>query len=62
MTTPEFYRVGKLLGKGAFGKVNLAQHKLTGHFVAVKSLKKADLEGGDRESCRQKVTNEITIL
>jgi len=24
-TTVDFYRVGKILGKGAFGKVNLAQ-------------------------------------
>jgi hypothetical protein len=23
-TTPDFYRVGKFLGKGAFGKVNMA--------------------------------------
>jgi serine/threonine protein kinase len=43
-TTPDFYRVGKFLGKGAFGKVNMAQHKLTGGFVAVKSIKKSDLE------------------
>jgi len=28
-TTVEFYRVGKILGKGAFGKVNLAQQQLT---------------------------------
>ena len=29
VTTTDFYRVGKLLGKGAFGKVNLAIHKMT---------------------------------
>ena len=39
-TTSEFYRIGKLLGKGAFGKVNLAIHKLCDHLVAVKSINK----------------------
>jgi serine/threonine protein kinase len=62
-TTPDFYRVGKCLGKGAFGKVNMAQHKLTGHFVAVKSIKKIDLEGkGGESDCRSKVTTEVSIL
>ena len=28
-TTTEFYRAGKILGKGAFGKVSLALHKLS---------------------------------
>jgi len=28
-TTPDYYRIGKMLGKGAFGRVNLAIHKLT---------------------------------
>ena len=28
-TNIEFYRIGKILGKGAFGKVNLSLHQLT---------------------------------
>ena len=40
--------------------VNLAQHILTGHFVAIKSLGKQDL---DREvECKRKVVQEIQIL
>ncbi len=39
-TTPYFYRIGKMLGKGAFGRVNLAMHKLTEKLVAVKSINK----------------------
>ena len=39
-TTVEFYRIGKMLGKGAFGKVNLAVHKLSEEFVAIKSINK----------------------
>jgi len=39
-TTVDFYRIGKVLGKGAFGKVNLALHKLSGRFAAVKSINK----------------------
>ncbi len=39
-TTAEFYRIGKMLGKGAFGRVNLAMHKVTEKLVAVKSMNK----------------------
>lgn len=39
-TTPQFYRIGKMLGKGAFGRVNLAMHRLTEKLVAVKSINK----------------------
>jgi serine/threonine protein kinase len=39
-TSAEFYRIGKMLGKGAFGRVNLAMHKVTEHLVAVKSMNK----------------------
>jgi len=39
-TKLEFYRIGKMLGRGAFGKVNLAMHKLVRKLVALKSLNK----------------------
>lgn len=29
VTTSEFYRIGRVLGRGAFGKVNLAAHKIS---------------------------------
>ena len=43
-TTPEFYRIGNILGEGAFGKVVIAQHKLSGHFVAIKTMRKSDMK------------------
>ena len=42
-TPLEFYRIGKMLGRGAFGKVNLAMHKLTRRLVAIKCLNKEQL-------------------
>jgi uncharacterized surface protein with fasciclin (FAS1) repeats len=38
-TSSEFYKVGKVMGKGAFGKVNLAIHRMSKEFVALKILK-----------------------
>lgn len=58
-TTTEFYRVGKLLGKGAFGKVNLGMHKLTGKMVAIKSINKEYLTD---ENSKKKVMQEFSIL
>jgi len=58
-TTTEFYRIGRLLGKGAFGKVNLGIHKLTGEMVAIKSLNK---EYFVDEYSKQKVMQEYSIL
>lgn len=58
-TTVDFYRVGKVLGKGAFGKVNLALHKLTQKFVAVKSINKQYLS---EETQTKKVMQEVVIL
>jgi serine/threonine protein kinase len=39
-TSTEYYKIGKIMGKGAFGKVNLAIHRLSEKFVAVKSINK----------------------
>jgi serine/threonine protein kinase len=39
-TKIDYYKIGKVIGKGAFGKVNLAIHRLTGKFVALKSINK----------------------
>jgi len=54
-----FYRIGRLLGMGAFGKVNLGMHKLTGKLVAVKSIKKEYL---NNERSKKKVMQEYSNL
>lgn len=58
-TTTGFYRIGKLLGKGAFGKVNLGIHKLTEKMVAIKSIKKELLTN---EESKRKIMQEFMIL
>jgi serine/threonine protein kinase len=58
-TNISFYRVGKLLGKGAFGRVNLGMHKLTGKYVAIKSLNKKYVADS---STHEKVMKEVSIL
>ena len=58
-TTLDFYLIGRILGKGAFGKVNLAVHKLSGKLVAIKSLHKNYLAS---EGNNVKFKNEIALL
>jgi serine/threonine protein kinase len=48
----ENYKIGKVMGKGAFGKVNLAIHRLSGKFVALKSISKQAMT---EESSKRKV-------
>lgn len=40
-TSLEYYKFVKLIGKGAFGKVTLGVHKLTGKYVAIKAIDKS---------------------
>ena len=58
-TTTEFYRIGRLLGKGAFGRVSLGIHKLTGKMVAIKSINKEYLTD---ETSKKKVMQEFAIV
>jgi hypothetical protein len=57
-TKMKFYKYGRLLGKGAFGKVNLALHICSGRLVAIKSFNKSKLKKHDRK----KIKHEIDIL
>lgn len=58
-TTLDLYRIGKMIGKGAFGKVLLGVHKLTGMNVAIKTIEKAQLKN---EHAKRKVFQEVYIL
>ena len=58
-TTLEFYKFVKLIGKGAFGKVNLGLHRLTRRLVAIKSTDKDQVK---EDSMKRKMMQEIDIL
>jgi len=58
-TKMKFYKYGRLLGKGAFGKVNLCLHVLTGRLVAIKSINKTKLKN---ERYKQKIQLETSIM
>jgi len=58
-TNIEFYRIGKILGKGAFGKVNLSLHQVTQKMVAIKSINKTYFS---EDSQTKKVMQEVLIL
>jgi len=58
-TQLELYKIGKMLGKGAFGKVNLGLHRLTRKLCAIKSI---NMDFMKEESQKKKIMNEINIL
>lgn len=43
-TTLDFYKFVEPIGKGAFGKVTLGIHKLTGRYVAIKAIDKTYMQ------------------
>ena len=57
----DLYKVGKVLGKGAYGKVHLGLHKLANMFVAMKSMSKKRLTEGKNNN-KVKVDNEVALL
>ena len=58
-TKMKFYKYGRLLGNGAFGKVNLSLHVLTGRLVAIKSINKTKLIN---ERHKAKIQLETSIM
>ena len=59
ITNINFYKLGKPLGKGAFGKVYLGIHKLSGLKVAIKTIEKSFMQD---ERTRRKVFQEVYIM
>ena len=53
MTTLDFYKYGRLIGQGAFGKVNLGLNVLTGRVVAIKSFNKKNLDSPNNENMKK---------
>lgn len=58
-TDLSFYKIGRFLGKGAFGKVNLGLHILSGRLVAIKSFNKKKIE---IEKLKRKIAKETNVL
>lgn len=58
-TTLDYYEFVKCIGKGAFGKVTLGIHKLTGKYVAIKTIDKVLIKD---EFSKRKIFQEVYIL
>ena len=58
-TNLRFYKFGRQLGRGAFGKVNLGLHILSGKLVAIKSFNKATLQN---EKAKKKILQEVKLM
>ena len=60
-TNIDFYKYGRLIGQGAFGKVNLGLNVLTGRVVAIKSFNKKNLDSPNNEHMK-KIIYETNLM
>jgi len=58
-TSLKFYKIGRLLGRGAFGKVNLGLNILTGRLVAIKSF---NISQFSNEKSKKKILYEVNLM
>ena len=58
-TDISFYKFGRIIGRGAFGKVNIGLNILTGRIVAIKSFNKKNLVN---ENARNKILYETNLM
>ena len=59
-TNLNFYKYGRLIGQGAFGKVNLGLNILTGRVVAIKSFNKNNLKSNSENM--KKILYETNLM
>ena len=58
-TDISFYKFGRMIGRGAFGKVNIGLNILTGRIVAIKSFNKKNLLN---EKAKKKILYETNLM
>ena len=58
-TDLSFYKYGRMIGKGAFGKVNLGLNILTGRVVAIKSFNKDNIKNKKK---KKKILYETNLM
>jgi hypothetical protein len=46
-TIHQIYKIGPIIGQGAFGKVRMSQHRTTYSKRAIKILEKGDMDEND---------------
>ena len=54
-----FYKFGRIIGRGAFGKVNIGLNILTGRIVAIKSFNKKNISN---EKAKNKILYETNLM
>ena len=58
-TDLSFYKYGRIIGRGAFGKVNIGLNVLTGRIVAIKSFNKNNILS---ENAKKKILYETNLM